>query len=217
MARGAVGGAALGAKLGLFAVIAKFFKSFWKLLLLGVAVVFGFVAFNRLATDLLPDITYPSITVQTEFPDTAPQEVENLVTRPVEEAVGVLRGLQTIHSVSRAGVSEVTLEFEWGSDMDALSMEVREKIDRLILPEGCEDPIILRFDPSLEPVVRLALHGDGPPVTSRRLADGDEIWIEPWRAAAFPVLKDLIVDIVYTSPQGCDIRARVGCLFCVHV
>jgi len=70
---------------------------------------FGIVGYQRLPLDLLPDISYPSLTVQTDFPDTAPAEVENLVTRPVEEAVGVLRGLRTVHSVSRPGVSEVTL------------------------------------------------------------------------------------------------------------
>ena len=132
---------------------------------------FGVVGYQRLSLELFPDITHPSITVQTDFPDTAPQEIETLVSRPVEEAVGVLRGLKTVRSVSRPGLSEVTLEFEWGSDMDALSMEVREKLDRLILPEDCEDPIILRFDPSLEPVVRLALHGDGSLVSMRRLAE----------------------------------------------
>ncbi len=137
-------------------------------------VAFGIVAYERLALELFPDIAYPSITVQTEFPDTAPQEVENLLTRPVEEAVGVLRGLQTIHSVSRPGVSEVTLEFDWGSDMDLLSMEVREKLDRLILPEEASDPVVLRFDPSLDPIVRLALSGEGDAadlMLLRRLAD----------------------------------------------
>jgi len=134
-------------------------------------IAFGIVAYERLALELFPDITYPSLTVQTDFPDTAPQEVENLVTRPVEEAVGVLRGLQSVHSVSRAGVSEVTLEFEWGADMDLLSMEVREKLDRLILPEDATDPVVLRFDPSLDPIVRLALAGSGDLTTLRRLAD----------------------------------------------
>ena len=124
-------------------------------------IAFGLVAYNRLALELFPDISYPSITVQTDFPDTAPQEVESLITRPVEEAVGVLRGLQTIHSVSRAGISEVTLEFAWGSDMDLLSMEVREKIDRLILPVEASNPVVLRYDPSLDPIIRLALSGDG--------------------------------------------------------
>jgi len=134
-------------------------------------VAFGIVAYERLALELFPDISYPSITVQTEFPDTAPQEVENLVTRPVEEAVGVLRGLETIHSVSRPGISEVTLEFAWGSDMEMLSLEVREKLDRLILPEEAADPVVLRFDPSLDPIVRLALSGDADLTILRRLAD----------------------------------------------
>ena len=132
---------------------------------------FGVVGYQRLPLDLLPDISYPSLTVQTDFPDTAPAEVENLVTRPVEEAVGVLRGLRTVHSVSRPGVSEVTLEFDWGSDMDLLLLDVREKLDRLILPEDAEDPVVLRFDPSLDPIFRIALGGTGNLTESRRLAD----------------------------------------------
>jgi len=132
---------------------------------------FGVVGYQRLPLDLLPDISYPSLTVQTDFPDTAPAEVENLVTRPVEEAVGVLRGLRTVHSVSRPGVSEVTLEFDWGADMDLLLLDVREKLDRLILPVEAEDPVVLRFDPSLDPILRIALGGTGDLTESRRLAD----------------------------------------------
>jgi len=141
-------------------------------LMLTLAVMaFGLVGYQRLPLELFPDITYPSLTIQTEFPDTAPQEVENLVTRPVEEAVGVLRGLQSIHSVSRPGVSEVTLEFDWGSDMDVLSMEVREKLDRRLLPEEAREPVVLRFDPALDPVVRLALSGPGELTALRRFAE----------------------------------------------
>jgi len=65
---------------------------------------FGWVGYQRLSLDLLPDITYPSLTIETDFPDTAPAEVENLITRSVEEVVGVLRGLRSIHSVSRPGL-----------------------------------------------------------------------------------------------------------------
>ncbi len=132
---------------------------------------FGVVGYQRLSLDLLPDISYPSLTVQTEFPDTAPAEVENLITRPVEEVVGVLKGLRSIHSVSRPGISEVTLEFDWGSDMDMLSLDVREALDRLILPEESEDPVVLRFDPSLDPMMRIALGGTDNLTESRRLAD----------------------------------------------
>ncbi len=134
-------------------------------------VVFGLVGYQRLALELFPDITYPSITIQTDFPDTAPEEVEALITRPVEEAVGVLRGLREVHSVSRAGVSEVTLNFDWKTDMDTRSMDVREKLDRLVLPEEAKDPVVLRYDPSLEPVMRLALSGGGDLSVLRRFAD----------------------------------------------
>jgi len=141
-------------------------------LMVSLAVIaFGAVGFSRLRLDLLPDITYPSITVQTEFPDTAPGEVENLVTKPVEEAVGVLRGLQEVHSVSRAGKSEVTLEFGWDSDMDDLAMEVREKLDRLVLPDETEKPIVLRYDPALDPILRLALTGSSDLTLMRRVAE----------------------------------------------
>ena len=134
-------------------------------------VAFGWVALQRLPLELLPDISYPSLVIQTEFPDTAPQEVENLVTRPIEEAVGVLRGLTTIHSVSRAGMSEVTLEFDWGSDMSMLSLEVREKLDRLILPDEVLDPLVLRYDPSLDPIVRLSFSGEEDLTLLRRVAE----------------------------------------------
>jgi HAE1 family hydrophobic/amphiphilic exporter-1 len=89
----------------------------------------------------------------------------------VEEAVGVLRGLQEIHSVTRAERSEVTLQFDWGADMDDLSMEVREKVDRLTLPQGAEDPIVLRYDPALDPIMRLALTGSDDLQLLRRVAE----------------------------------------------
>lgn len=121
---------------------------------------FGIVGYQRLSVELFPDIAYPTLTIRTEFEDAAPQEVETMVTRPVEEAAGVLRGLERMHSVSRPGVSEVSMEFAWGSDMSSLAMDVREKLDRIILPEGTDDPIVLRYDPSLDPIVRLAITGN---------------------------------------------------------
>ncbi|MBZ0266773.1 efflux RND transporter permease subunit, partial [bacterium] len=141
-------------------------------LMIALAVVaFGGVALTRLAVDLLPDIAYPSLTIRTEFPDTAPGEVENLVTRPIEEAVGVMSGLQEIHSVTRSGTSEVTLQFGWGADMDDLSLEIREKLDRVELPEDAEAPIVLRYDPTLDPILRLALTGSEDLALLRRVAE----------------------------------------------
>ncbi len=91
--------------------------------------LFGFVSLSRLKLNLLPDLSYPTITIRTELPGAAPLEVETLVTRPVEEAVSIIRNVREVRSVSRAGQSDVTLEFLWGSDMDISGIDVREKLD----------------------------------------------------------------------------------------
>jgi HAE1 family hydrophobic/amphiphilic exporter-1 len=135
------------------------------------AVVFGIVAFSRLATDLLPDITYPSLTVRTGFDGAAPIEVENLITRPVENAVGVVNNVVRVVSSSRADVSEVTLEFGWGTDMDLAALDVRERLDVLQLPDDSDRPLLLRFDPSLDPILRIGLTGESDLVRLRLLAE----------------------------------------------
>ena len=137
---------------------------------LGV-VLFGLVAASRLDVDLLPDISYPSLTVRTDLPDAAPGDVEQFVTRPVEEGVGVVPGLVRMHSVSRPGQSEVTLEFGSGTRMDLASLAVREKLDLVVLPREARKPAVLRFDPSLDPILRLRLSGGGNLQRLRRIAE----------------------------------------------
>lgn len=122
--------------------------------------LFGLVAMGRLAVNLLPDLSYPTLTIRTEYAGAAPAEVEQLVSKPIEEAVGIVKGIRKVHSVSRAGRSDVIMEFEWGSDMDLAGLEVREKIDVLYLPLDVKKPLLLRFNPNLDPVVRLALSRD---------------------------------------------------------
>ena len=135
------------------------------------SLVFGFVALDRLPLNLLPDISYPTLTIRTEYADAAPAEVEKLITEPLEDAVSVVRGLRGLRSVSRPGVSEVTLEFGWKTDMDYAGIDVREKIDLVTLPDDVQAPTLLRFDPSLDPILRLGLHGDQDPITLRHMAD----------------------------------------------
>jgi HAE1 family hydrophobic/amphiphilic exporter-1 len=119
--------------------------------------LFGMVSLSRLNLNLLPDVSYPTITIRTELTGAAPVEVENLVTKPIEEAVGVIRNVRLVRSVSRSGQSDVTLEFLWGTDMDVAGVEVREKLDLLFLPLEASRPLLLRFDPSSEPIIRLGL------------------------------------------------------------
>jgi hydrophobic/amphiphilic exporter-1 (mainly G- bacteria), HAE1 family len=120
-------------------------------------VLFGMVSLSRLKLNLLPDISYPTLTVRTELTGAAPAEVENLLTKPIEEAVGVVRNVRVVRSVSRSGQADVTIEFLWGTDMDIAGVDVREKLDILELPLEASRPMLLRFDPSSEPIVRLGL------------------------------------------------------------
>ena len=122
-------------------------------------VLFGVVAFGRLSVNLLPDLSYPSLTVETKLPGAAPAEMESLISRPVEEVVGVVSGVKRMTSVSRPGLSQVTLEFEWGRNMDFASLDVRQKLDLVRLPREADKPILLRFDPANDPILRLYLTG----------------------------------------------------------
>ncbi len=135
------------------------------------AVVFGMTSLQRLDLRLLPEIRYPSLTIQTDFPGTAPVDVENLVTRPLEESVGVVPGLRRVHSISQAGLSQITLEFNWGTPMDYAALDVREKIDLVRLPAETAVPLLLKYDPSQDPVVRIGLTGGTSLVNLRHVAD----------------------------------------------
>ena len=142
------------------------------------AVVFGFFSYKRLPVTLMPELTYPTLTVRTEYPGAAPEEVENDVSRPIEEALGVIGGLRRISSVSRAGLSDVVLEFGWDVDVADATQETLEKLDLVFLPDQAERPLVLHYDPSLDPVLELSLSGKGERYAGeeglrrlRRLAD----------------------------------------------
>lgn len=126
-------------------------------MLMTAIVLFGMVSLSRLSLNLLPDISYPTLTVRAELTGAAPAEIENLLSKPIEEAVGVVRNVRLVRSVSRSGQSDVTIEFLWGTDMDMAGVDVREKLDILFLPLESSRPLLLRFDPSSEPIVRLGL------------------------------------------------------------
>jgi HAE1 family hydrophobic/amphiphilic exporter-1 len=119
--------------------------------------LFGSIALSSLKVNLLPDLSYPTLTVRTEYTGAAPSEIETLISEPVEEAVGVVKNLRKLKSVSRTGQSDVVLEFAWGTDMDQASLEVRDKMEVLQLPMEAKAPVLLRFNPSTQPIIRLAL------------------------------------------------------------
>ncbi len=127
------------------------------------AIIFGVVSLSQLKINLLPDLAYPTLTIRTEYVGAAPIEIENLITKPIEEALGVVKSVEHLRSVSRTGQSDVLLEFSWGTDMDVARQDIRENLDALVLPLDAERPLILRFDPSLDPIMRFGLYEEKLP------------------------------------------------------
>jgi HAE1 family hydrophobic/amphiphilic exporter-1 len=144
--------------------------------------VFGWFSLQLLPVNLMPEISYPQLTVRAEYAGAAPAEVENDVARPLEEALGVVTGVTRISSISTAGYCDVVLEFAWGTDMDEANQDVLEKLDIVdpLLPDDVKQPLILRYDPNLDPVLVLSLSGEGAAFEGiaglkqlRRIADRD--------------------------------------------
>ena len=127
-------------------------------------VLLGVISYLRLPRELFPPITYPQLTVVTNYENAAPEEIETLVTKPVEEACSSVNNIKRISSTSREGVSMVMLEFGWGTSMDFAALNVREKIDLVKdkLPREADDPIVMKYNPFELPVLTLSVSADMP-------------------------------------------------------
>ncbi|MBE0460896.1 MAG: efflux RND transporter permease subunit [Candidatus Aminicenantes bacterium] len=123
-------------------------------------VLLGVVSLRQLSVDLLPNINYPRLSISTQYPGVAPEEIETLVTAPLEAAVSRIPGLRRVESVSKEGVSNMTLEFSWGTDMDFALLHTREKLDSAFLPEDIEPPTIIPLDPQSKPIMVLSVSGE---------------------------------------------------------
>jgi HAE1 family hydrophobic/amphiphilic exporter-1 len=136
-------------------------------------ILLGIVSLRELSVDLLPDISYPRISVITNYPGVAPEEIETLITAPLESAVSRVPGLRRVESVSKEGVSLLTLEFDWGTDMDFTMLHTREQLDNAKdrFPEDAESPVIIPLDPQSRPIMTLALTGDRTLLELKELAE----------------------------------------------
>lgn len=143
----------------------------WMLFL--AVILLGLISYARLPIDLLPDVSYPKLVVYTSYPDVAPAEVERLVTEQIEGQAAAVPGVERVSSVSREGVSLVTLRFAWGTDMDFAMLNVRERLDnvRESLPESSTRPAILRVDPESEPIMVLSVVGGQDLWQTKELAE----------------------------------------------
>lgn len=142
-------------------------------MLILVVLVLGFVALSSLPVDLMPDITYPTLNVSTSYPNTAPEEMEQIITRPIEEALSSVPGVEEIFSVSSQGGSTVRVMFDWGTNIDEAANEIRERIDRIIgrFPEEVQRPTLRKFDPAQSPILTLGILTELDPLQVRRIID----------------------------------------------
>jgi HAE1 family hydrophobic/amphiphilic exporter-1 len=138
-----------------------------------IAILLGAISFWNLPVDLMPDIEFPTITVSTEYPGVAPEEMETLITRPIERAVSSAPGVEEIESTSSEGQSRVEVRFEWGTNLDEAANEVRTRVDRLrpVLPEDAEPPSLFKFDVSQFPILFMAVSSDRDPKELRGLIE----------------------------------------------
>jgi len=138
-----------------------------------IVIILGFVSFTRLPIDLMPDITYPTLSLFTSYGNASPEEIEELITRPIEEALAAVPGVEEISSTSSEGSSSVRVLFAWGTDLEEASNDIRDRLDRIIsaLPEDVERPRLRKFDPSSFPILLLGASSDLDPIQTRRIID----------------------------------------------
>jgi HAE1 family hydrophobic/amphiphilic exporter-1 len=138
-----------------------------------VVLVLGFISLSRLPIDLMPDITYPTLNISTSYPNTAPEEMEQMITRPIEEAMSSVPGVEEVFSTSSQGSSRVRVMFAWGSNLDEAANEIRERLDRIIgrLPEDIQRPTLRKFDPAQMPVLMLGALSELDPIQVRKIID----------------------------------------------
>ena len=127
-------------------------------------IALGLISLRNLAIDLFPKIDLPIAVVATSYQGAAPEEIEKLISRPLESSLSTIQGINTVSSQSQANSSLVMLNFKTGTNMDNALIDVREKVDQIkrMLPEAANDPTVLRFDPNQMPIITLGLTGAQP-------------------------------------------------------
>ncbi|MFH1422125.1 MAG: efflux RND transporter permease subunit [Planctomycetota bacterium] len=138
-----------------------------------IVIVLGSISLSRLPLDLMPDISYPTISISTEYSNAGSQEIEQLITRPIEEAMSAVPGVEEVSSVSVEGSSNIRVTFSWGTDLEAAANDIRDRMDRVTgrLPDEASRPFIRKFDPSSFPVLILGAAGNLDPIEMRNIID----------------------------------------------
>src|SRR6185436_7959785 len=124
-------------------------------MLSAIVILIGGISLTRLPVDLLPDIAQPTVNVSVNYSGVGPLEMEELVTRPLEQQLSAVAGLEEINSTSQEGSSNIQLNFTWGHDLNEAMDEIRTRLDRVRgrLPVDADPPQIRKFDPNTIPIL----------------------------------------------------------------
>lgn len=143
------------------------------LMVILIIVIIGIVAFSNLTVDLMPDIDYPVITVITNYEGVAPEEIEELLSKPIEDVVATVSGVKKISSTSQEGVSLVMVEFNWGTNLDAEAADIRERLSTIrdFLPEDVSEPMVIKMDIKSMPIMALTISSKRDLAQLKELAD----------------------------------------------
>ncbi len=138
-----------------------------------IITLLGAVSFMRLPVDLMPDVSFPTLTVQSNYGGVGPEEMEELVSIPLERALSATPGIEEITSTSSEGNSRIRLSFAWGTDLDSATDEVRARLDRARdqLPDDASTPTVFKFDVSDFPIIFMGVSGEMGPRELREFTD----------------------------------------------
>jgi hydrophobic/amphiphilic exporter-1 (mainly G- bacteria), HAE1 family len=138
-----------------------------------IIILIGAVSFQRLSIDFMPSVEYPTVTVSASYGNVGPLEIEELITRPLEESLAAVQGVEEISSTSSEGSSRVGVSFEWGTDLDVATNDVRERIDRISrsLPDDVDRPNIMKYDVNSMPILYLGVSSNMNTLDLRELIE----------------------------------------------
>ena len=141
--------------------------------LVALMLIMGIISMIRMSVDLFPDVTFPVISIQTIYQGASPQDMEKLVSKPIEDELGSLNGLDKMYSQNAEGVSYVTLAFKIGTDIKEMSQEIRQRLGNIRnnLPDDIKEPIVRKFDPADQPIAIISVASEMPPAELYDLVD----------------------------------------------
>ncbi|MEA1962379.1 MAG: efflux RND transporter permease subunit [Bacillota bacterium] len=163
------------------------------IILVSVVIILGFFTLARIPVDLYPEMKFPMAAVITSYPGAGPEEVESQVSKPIESMVNTISGVKELQSQSSSGNSMLLIQFNWGTDMDNATIDIREKVAIIekYLPDGVDKPMVVKMDPTMMPIIQMGISA-GDKISLAQLQSIAEDVIEP-RLSRIPEVASVVV------------------------